>query len=299
MEDNAVWSWHIWVTEDDPAADPDVFGGVEVMKRNLGAFSPSEASSSEGLSPEDIWRAYGLFYQWGRKEPFVGPGEWNTTPPYKNTQQPLFDANGRYFEHTFVVSSAETGTIEYSGAHPSCFIAGAKESEFDWLFAARDNGLWSAPTGQSGSGSGSAGGAKSVYDPCPAGWRVAPASVWSAFTSGTPEDYDFGWNFAADGGETSFFPAAGRRSFSPGLASAARNYTNIVNDEQHPGVPEPEGYPVGFYWSSNAPAPATRAISPVTSPEASATALEFRHDYLDTSAPAPRASGFHVRCMKE
>jgi hypothetical protein len=277
---------------DGPLDAPDVFGGTEVMNRNLGAFASSGASSGD-ISPEEAWLSYGLFYQWGRKDPFVGPGAWNTT-----TQQPLYNSADKYFEHSFAVSSTDTGTIKYATANPMCFIAGAKESDFDWLFAARDNGLWSAPAGSGGSGSGNSG-AKSVYDPCPAGWRVAPASVWAAFTVGAPEDYNFGWTFGTDGGGGSFFPAAGRRSFAPGLASAARNYTNIVNDEQRPGVGEPEGYPIGFYWSCTAPTPETRAISKDLPFAAAATTLEFRRDYLDTSAPAPRASGFPVRCMKE
>jgi hypothetical protein len=261
-------------------------GGHEVMPFNLGAFAASDATA------EDACRSYGLFFQWGRKEPFAGPGEWNTT-----TQQPLYNDVGDYFEYTFAVSSAETGTQDYATANPACFIAGTEESDFDWLFAARNNNLWSAT------------GAKSMYDPCPAGWRVASPDVWAAFTAdgkasedatdfNVTGDYNYGWTFNTDDGGTAFFAAAGRRSFSPSMASAARNYTNVVNDEQRPGVGEPEGWPVGFYWSSVAPAASTRAISDVA-PAAAATALEFRHDFVDPSAVAPRASGFSVRCMKE
>jgi hypothetical protein len=297
---NVLWSWHIWSVKDDeenatdgPEEAPVVLDGMEVMNRNLGAFAASDDSAL------DVWLSYGLFYQWGRKDPFVGPGEWNTSPPYKNTQQPLYDHRGQYFEHFFAVSSATTGTIEYASAHPSCFIAGAEESAFDWLFDARNDDLW-AYAAISGTVL-----PKSIYDPCPAGWRVAPARIWQEFLDydgsasysdpskfNVTGDYNHGWTFNTDGG-TTFFAAAGRRSYSPSLASTERNYTNVVNDGQEPGGGQPEGYPVGFYWASYEPVIGGDLSVP------KAPSLEFRRDYLYTHATSNRASGYPVRCVKE
>jgi hypothetical protein len=293
-----LWSWHLWITDYDPTKDYDLYGGEMVMDRNLGALANSNAT------PEDVVRSYGLYYQWGRKDPFVGPRQWNSTAPAS-----LYTKSGIYTTHKYVVSSAQTGTIEYAIANPNTFIAGAgKDNGFDWLFASRDNSLWaSAATAP-----------KSIYDPCPAGWRVAPPSIWAGFTTtggsttdrtqfAVDGDYNYGWTFApADGAGTGsparvFYPAAGRRSFSPTLASAERNFTNIINDDA--GV----GSPVGFYWSSVAPASFALADSGVAAGSA-ASRLAFRGDYInpDSSvntaadkggAEGPRANGFPLRCV--
>ena len=248
---NIVWSWHIWATGYDPAAEPDIVGSHTVMNRNLGAF----ANSNE--TPEEVGLSYGLFYQWGRKDPFIGPVAWNSTAP-----QPVYTAAGRAMQFNYAVSSEEYGTLEYAVSRPTTFIAGAdEESDYDWLWKNRDNSLWSTSS-------------KTVYDPCPAGWRVAPPAIWESFEM--TGDYSYGWTFG-EGDTALYYPAAGRRSFSPTLASVARNYTNIVNDEYGNGLP------VGFYWSSD--------------PEKS---LEFNSDDLNTAvADAPRAGGFPVRCVVE
>ncbi len=277
---NALWSWHIWITDFDPAADPDIVDGFEVMNRNLGAFANSDAS------PEDVVRSYGLYYQWGRKDPFVGPFEWDST-----VQQPIFAGSGQGGYYSFAVSSAETGTVEYAIAHPATFIAG-KDGNFDWL-QTPDTGLWREAL-------------KTVYDPCPVGWRVAPSDIWKGFVSGETDDaegfnvegeYVYGWRFV-NGEETIFYPASGRRSFSPSLASTTRNYTNVVNDDN--GV----GYPVGFYWSATYPAPVPSITSQAS--EEGTGSLVFRHDYInigwqsarDISETAP-AGGFPLRCVAE
>jgi hypothetical protein len=269
---NALWSWHIWVTEYDPAEEPDVVGNFRVMNRNLGASANSDASG------ETAAQSYGLYYQWGRKEPFVGPVAWDSTTPVA-----LYNNSGSRITHDYVASDKETGTVEYAIAHPGTFIAGAEANDFDWLFSAHKTDLWSPS-------------AKTLYDPCPAGWRVAPPTIWRDFTttgnaSGDPEefnvesDYKYGWKFVV-GEQTMFYPAAGRHSFSPTLATSSTNFTNVVNDDQ--GV----GYPVGFYWSG-------------AHPSSAAGALVFRHDYINpaggtsTLSDYATAGGFPLRCVAE
>lgn len=62
--DNILWSWHIWLCDFDPDQTAQRYQGasLDMMDRNLGALS----SSFEGVA------SYGLFYQWGRKDPFMG-----------------------------------------------------------------------------------------------------------------------------------------------------------------------------------------------------------------------------------
>ncbi len=294
-----LWSWHIWSTGYNPAAEPDYFDDIPAMNRNLGAFANSNAT------PEDAVRSYGLYYQWGRKDPFIGPVAWNSTTPH-----PLYNRYGSYMTHTYAVSDSEVGSVEYSIANPNTFIAGNKDNGFDWLASSNEN-LWSTTS-------------KTLYDPCPAGWKVAPPSIWAAFTTmgaatsdpaefSVEGEYNYGWTFVVDDGlqyhpplnlgdpmpdhfVRIFYPAAGRRSFSPSLANSSDNFTNVVNDGE--GV----GYPVGFYWSSEHPAHAT--ANP-TYPIEGAGSLVFRRDYVnpssridDVTQNAP-SGGFPLRCVAE
>ena len=100
-----------------------------MMDRNLGALNNANASAAEILS------SYGMYYQWGRKEPFAGPSTYNAA---QGTNAVLYDAAGSRLYLTETKSSAETGTAEYALRNPLCFILGTEESEFDWLYAAHD-----------------------------------------------------------------------------------------------------------------------------------------------------------------
>ncbi len=274
---NALWSWHIWASTTDPTAEPDFVGRWQVMNRNLGAFTNSNASGEEAAD------SYGLYYQWGRKDPFVGPALWDG-----NTPRQLFNNSNVAVTHAFTSGTKDDltiGTVEWAVAHPNTFIGGYEPTGYDWLVTPRTD-LWSTT-------------AKTLYDPCPHGWRVAPPDIWADHTTtgqastnpaefSVEGDYDYGWTFVVDDGlqyhppldpdvlppdhfSRVFYPAAGRRSFSPRLATLADNFTNVVNDAD--GV----GFPVGFYWSSAHPVPLDTAIYPA----GKTSALAFRHDYVN------------------
>jgi hypothetical protein len=301
-DDNILWSWHIWSVGslNDPRFSPVTMNGHSVMNRNLGAMI---ALKDTPTTPEYALESYGLYYQWGRKDPFIGPAAWDSAAPAA-----LYNSIGNYTTHSYVVSDAETGTVEYAVSHPGAFIAGAKDNAFDWIYSGHKTDLWSATT-------------KTIHDPCPAGWRIAPREIWAGFTTTgdassdraqfnvIEEEYKYGWTFKTDGyrvnnGGTiivnleakSFFPAAGRRSFSPSLAATEGNYTNIVNDD------EGGGHPVGFYWSAQHPAP---VVTPALGPAPDAGALIFRHNWINPAkhvsetADYAAAGGFPVRCVAE
>lgn len=56
-----------------------------------------------------------------------------------------------------VESTASTGTIDYVTANPTTFIASSSKETYDWMHG-NDNTRWKS--------------AKTIYDPCPFGWRV-------------------------------------------------------------------------------------------------------------------------------
>lgn len=161
---NVLWSWHLWCV-DTPVDEAYLNNAGCLMDRNLGALERTGD------------RSEGLFYQWGRKDPFPGTysfsGTMRTTPAWPDA----------------VTSDASIGTVEYAIAHPTTFITKAADNNFDWIFANNRTSLWY-------------GGAdvKTEYDPCPPGYRVIAGSSDNTTTAGRGfwgKAYDT--NFAIDG----------------------------------------------------------------------------------------------------
>lgn len=152
---DALWSWHLWFT-DQPADQTytllrsngaylleNEFEEATLMDRNLGATSATPGWAS----------SYGLFYQWGRKDPFLGLANIDDQSRAQSTNQ------GKW--NSVNATSEKYGSIEYSIKNPMVFLqryAGNK----DWVFVQSDelteNTRW--------------GTVKTIYDPCPLGYRV-------------------------------------------------------------------------------------------------------------------------------
>lgn len=155
-----VWSWHIWVTDYDPESSEQVYkDGYVLMDRNLGALN---------LTPSDP-ASRGLYFQWGRKDPFIHPATTTSATAAATVC-------GEGFEQQAVDPEAVGGerTTAWATAHPWCFIK-SRAATSDWLSAANHN-LW----GNACSGTAyTAVSAKSIYDPCPVGWRVPHGETFS------------------------------------------------------------------------------------------------------------------------
>ena len=155
-----LWSWHIWFT-DQPKGQVYYNDAGTMMDRNLGATS---------ATPGDVG-ALGLLYQWGRKDPFLGSSSISQKMLAKSTiTWPLS-----------VASSLYVGTIAYAISHPTTYIYGTKNN-YDWYYDdlyKTDNTRWLTSEYH-----------KTIYDPCPAGWRVPDGGengVW-AKASGTSDN---------------------------------------------------------------------------------------------------------------
>lgn len=156
---NILWSWHIWVCNGwDPTATAQkyynksngIYSYGAVMDRNLGATS---------ASVNDV-KSFGLLYQWGRKDPFLG---WDGTDPEGHTP-----AASTLRWPDPVKTDSSTGTIEYAIAHPTTILyPGQVSSNVDWYYTdvenTTDNTRWQEK--------------KDLYDPCPAGWTLPRAFV--------------------------------------------------------------------------------------------------------------------------
>lgn len=158
---NILWSWHIWVTEYNPDAESGQGmspSGRIFMKRNLGAISET---------PGDTY-SRGNYYQWGRKEPFAGPMQWNPSGYYKSWRSAIYDAS-----NTLIPASTQAirvrQTLAESIQNPLKFFLGDGGT---WLSTLQTQGLWTDGLGEK----------KSVYDPCPKGWRVPRMDDFNSLT---------------------------------------------------------------------------------------------------------------------
>ena len=237
-----LWSWHIWLT-DQPQEQIYNNNAGTMMDRNLGATS---------ATPGDVG-ALGLLYQWGRKDPFLGYSSVTNTNVAESTIS----------WPSVVSTSSSVGTVDYTVANPTTYIT-AFSSPYDWHYSSGDNTLW-----QSG---------KTIYDPCPAGYRVPDgggSGVWSIAHGssssyiGTFDSINRGFDFSEDFGEdaTIWYPCAGYRTYNDGSWSVIGYY--------------------GHYWS----------VSPNDY-----GAYRLRFDYEGNVGPSfndNRADGNSVRCLKE
>ncbi len=265
-----LWSWHIWVSKEPyyDAAAPVVINGKTIMNRNLGAFTNSNATT------DDILTSYGLYYQWGRKEPFAYPAYYNGAGGTCNS---MTGSDGYSVLLSFVESDSDVGTLEYALENPLEFILGVEESNYDWVYSAHNSELWSST--------------KSIYDPCPKGWRVADADVYDGLTiealadttSLDLDDYSlaYGWELT-DGSTTELFMGFGRRNYLTGT------YQNVYPaDDYLPWV--------GNYWTLGA---STTESDWSLSLYFTFDASDQDNNYVSTQVSAQRANAMQLRCQK-
>ena len=178
-----LWSWHIWIPE-TPVQTAN-YGGImgdDLMDRNLGALVVT-ADTDASVDP----RSYGLMYQWGRKDPFTAAGEFNGKSPATWAGADDEVAQGQI-------------TLAESIANPRLL---GHINNGDWTVDANDE-YWVESE-------------KSLYDPCPPGYRVPkPVSAgpfWSSdltAQAGWTANVPAGW-FRIGSPDYSVFPLAGYR----------------------------------------------------------------------------------------
>lgn len=151
-----IWSWHIWSTDYDPAAAAQqVDGGAVFMDRNLGALGDHRIRV-EGK---------GLYYQWGRKDPFPHPAAHGSGIPASVCAREGYAFGVHDTDESFALSDF---SVAWSVAHPTTFLHHIGLDRWCYAF---ESALWHTPD-VSGSG-------KTAYDPCPPGWRVPRSSAWA------------------------------------------------------------------------------------------------------------------------
>lgn len=243
-----LWSWHIWVTSYDPTAAEAKLNGLTWMTRNLGAVSADYDAAGS---------VKGLVWQWGRKDPFPAVSGWTDQGDIT-----VYDASGTLSDPFRTEQVAKPDNLAEAIAHPTTYYSGTREDgifgPYDWLttdLSAMNDLLWETP---SDSG-------KTLFDPCPPGWRVPRKESWAGLN-----DTNFIWDDAAYGRRHAllgYYPAAGGRG-------AATGEWSFVGG-------------TGQYWSSSA------------TEDYYVSTLNFLPGYINVQSNANRSSGYPVRCVSE
>ncbi len=271
---DVIWSWHIWVVDEDPTANPITLNGKTWMDRNLGAKINSIDTD------DDVLDSYGLYYQWGRKDPFIQPFAYNAS---SGSDGLMSGYTGGYAKITYEESESDIGTVEYGIKYPLTYIYAEEDgdSSYDWLYRSHDKELWNDD-------------AKSIYDPSPKGWRVPKSddfeglSLSSFPAAGTDSDAAYG-AYITDGATDELFMGVGRRVYVTGRISN-------VNTDYYSLAPWS-----AFYWTSGADDDSNKSICfrfDNGSDDADAVTDANGTYYFQTQHENQRANGMQIRCVK-
>lgn len=187
-----LWTWHIWLT-DKP--EDKISGNYTKMDRFLGAtYAPDINSSSITFTDNELMSTLGFYYQWGRKDPIVGPQNYTSADGNDNSASASGDnvkssgwwkkgKNGKW-SYVKSITTKPAASIPEVVKDPTAFYKSATESgnaNSQWFSPSFADGytnvaLWGYAVadysiqGQTFS--------KTMHDPCPPGYRTPFHHSW-------------------------------------------------------------------------------------------------------------------------
>jgi hypothetical protein len=258
-----IWTFNVWGTTDVAQDHEYRSSGYTVLDRNIGA----------GRVEEGSWRTNGNYFQWGRVTGFPwGAGSFYSTPAFVQDMQDAIEMP----RHMFYTSGVEnTSTDWWLGAWTG------KRSD-------RKDDLWGNPN-TAGTNPNSSDGHKSIYDPCPKGYRVVSPKVlkeiqtvgevveWKNANGAIAQRF---LKYTYDGVNYAIWPYGGCRY---GNGAQDRHASNTLT---------------GFHYWSNSPA---SNYENEDNPRASSFVVELNNDgtLKSQSEDMARAHALSVRCMRD
>ena len=252
-----LWSWNIWAAEGyDPTATAVISGGKTFMDRNLGA--PISGVGSTG----DYEPAYavGNYYQWGRKDPFPSIADYCNywpcqyanqligTPTYTpivalrvHGQSAAKNVNNQVWGYrtkedgSFNMDSSwhtiERNSIGAPSSSNSVFSGYAVEHPYVYILNPTypDGGYYPWMTTNDQSYRAFWGGAdshKTLFDPCPAGWRVCNKTEAESFIQTVSSTATLASNLVGYDFDGHYLPMTGIRDKSNMRTSNVRSCGN-------------------------------------------------------------------------
>ncbi len=148
VNDIIVWSYHIWITNDDLEAKAIVWNGKTFMDRNVGAITADYTTRN-------------YYFQFGRKDPFPG-------------DQTIYGTNKTFTTNPLPGRGADRANVPFTINNPTVFIPMGIDGAWTYFDKYSPNStaeiIWNDPISTSGSVDFNS--YKSIFDPCPSGWKV-------------------------------------------------------------------------------------------------------------------------------
>ena len=205
-----LWSWNIWAAEGyDIEADAFTAGDFTIMGRNIGAaVGKTEIESCTTASERNYVAAsaIGNYYQWGNKNPYPSISDYAgqspkmvVTPTYTSIlalkesyngsasmlDQMFGQASGYILDFgTYLTDEDRTpaNMVAYTESVPYKYMKNTKSSYgYSWagnIGSSALASLWGDATLDNPSDH-----VKTIYDPCPAGWKVWSQDAWNAMVA--------------------------------------------------------------------------------------------------------------------
>lgn len=241
-----LWSWHIWVT---PYAGIVNDNETNVLVGTLHTYNNQvwmdrNLGALNTLTPA----VPELMYQWGRKDPFL--------------KDQMYTADGSSFSFSTnaipvdpFLSSVKAPTTFYTRSNAGSWYGDAGQIE----------GLWQDNI-------------KTVFDPCPYGWRVPQNGSWNGFKQNVNF---FTWYFDryseyTGAGQKVIYRLGGKIQYGDGSLQPLRTY--------------------GYLWSSTRAEGTDNAYSLYH--ESKPASGNLSNGVVDPNRLQSQAFGFSVRCVK-
>lgn len=246
-EGNVIWSWHIWVTDYAGIIndnETNVLVGTRQTYNNL-EWMDRNLGALNTLTPA----VPELMFQWGRKDPFL--------------KDNMYTANGGSFSFLTVTSPVDP------------FLSSIKEPAT--FYKVTSAGAWYGDPGeiedlwQDN--------AKTVFDPCPYGWRIPKNGSWNGFKQNVnffTWNYDKYSEYLIGVGEKAIYRLGGRIQYNDGDLQPLKTH--------------------GYLWSSTLSEGSDNAYSLYY--ESKSASGNLSNGVVDPNRLQSKAYGLSVRCVK-
>ena len=236
------WSWHIWLWPHDltPVTITNATGvEYNIMPVNLATKLDDGTVYGQGTTGYKNW-----FYQFGRPMPLLCPSAYNSTSNHTSYGSSSFSTSS-------TASNLQTGI-----QNPTTFYYNSS-SPYNWFGTQSYYNLWDAECASSGNSDNNV--IKTVYDPCPLGFKMPNGNIFTYFSmSNVVGSFSNGWYFKRNAEDTTgvFFPASGYRINSDGLLSNVGSNGYVWQSSSYTLN---QAYALSFYSSNVNPQAPTRS----------------------------------------
>lgn len=152
------WSWHIWLWPHD--LTPVEITNSTGVKYNIMPVNLASKYDSDGVHIKN-W-----FYQWGRPNPMLLPSAWNSTTDHSPGS---------------ITKSLKANKLYEGITYPTTFYYNSDVySNGNWFGDKSYYNLWDAACTDIGNSDNDT--VKTVYDPCPVGWKVPNGNTFTGLS---------------------------------------------------------------------------------------------------------------------